>query len=108
MEIVLWELVVLGSVCCDVSQCLGCDSLFCTCACLYIEDICGLFMLCVIHFSTSFDLYFFNNPKDYAVAVAQSVRDSHRKRKVGCSNPSRDRPESLNQVLLTPLPSAWQ
>ena len=59
-----------------------------------------------IQFSTYYELYVFNNPKDCAVAVAQSVKDSHRKQKVGCSNPSLGRTESLRQGLLTPLPSA--
>ena len=42
-----------------------------------------------------------------AVAVAQWVRVFARKRKVGCSNPSRDRPKSLKQVVTAPLPNAW-
>ena len=29
------------------------------------------------------------------------------KRKFGCSNPSRDRPKSLKQVVTAPLPNAW-
>ena len=42
-----------------------------------------------------------------AVAVAQWVRVFARKRKVGCSNPSRERPKSLKQVMTAPLPNAW-
>ena len=39
-------------------------------------------------------------------AVAQSVERSPRMRKVGCSNPGRDRPKSLTQVVTVPLPNA--
>ena len=41
----------------------------------------------------------------YAYIYMYLDRDS-RKRKVGCSNPSRDRPKSLKQVVTTPLPVA--
>ena len=43
-----------------------------------------------------------------AAAVAQSVERSPRMRKVGCSNPGRDRPKSLTQVVTVPLPNARQ
>ena len=42
-----------------------------------------------------------------AAAVAQWVRAFPRKRKVGCSNPSRDRPKSYKQVV-TVGPNARQ
>lgn len=67
MEIVFWELVVLPMEASVVTcQFRGCDSLFRTCGCLHIEDICVLFLLCFIQLSTSLDLYLSNNLKDCA------------------------------------------
>ena len=41
-----------------------------------------------------------------AAAVARWVTAFGRKRKFGCSNPSRERPKSLKQVVTAPLPNA--
>ena len=39
-------------------------------------------------------LRYFNSPKSVFIVFSQSLFRSPRKRKVGCSNPSRDRPKS--------------
>ena len=41
-------------------------------------------------------------------AVTQLVKNSPRMRKVGCSNPSRDRPKSLKQSMTAPMLNARQ
>ena len=45
-------------------------------------------------------------PRFLAAAVAQWVTTFGRKRKFGCSNPSRERPKSLKQVVTAPLSNA--
>ena len=42
-----------------------------------------------------------------AAAVAQWVRALALQAEDWCSNPSRDRPKSVKQVVTAPLPNAW-
>ena len=101
MEIVFLELVLLlMAVSVVTCQFRGFDSLFRTCGCLQINNS---FCFMSSGFLHHFDLYLFNNLNDCAVEMAQSVRNSPHKRKVGCSHLSRQSPESLKQVLTTPL-----
>ena len=51
---------------------------------------------------------FKTDPMIVTSAVAQLVRTSPRKRKVGCSNPSRSRSKSHKQVETATLPNARQ